>query len=609
MRLRKLIIENFRGYRERTSIAFSEFTSIIGRNDIGKSTILEALEIFFNGKNPDPDDANVHARGQLTRIACEFDMLPPTTVIDAEAQTSLGDEYLLNAAGHLEIVKEFDLASKISAKMYAYANHPTAEKAADLLQLNNAKLKARVKELGINPASVNQSINVSMRRAIWAAVGELNSAPTFIPLGTEDGKEIWSALQKELPSFALFQADRPSRDDDAEVSDPMDVAIKDALKAAEARLDEIRQEIKGKIQEVAHRTLAKLREMDASLADDLSPEFRAEGKWGGFKVMLNDHNGIPINKRGSGVRRLILLNFFRAEAERRQANANAPGIIFAIEEPESSQHPTNQRLLINALLQLSETENTQVIVTTHVPGIASLVPPESVRFVYRDENRHPQILEGSEDVLRQVADQLGVLPDKRVRVLLFVEGPNDVSFLEHISKLAGPVDLSSDPNVAFVVTGGGNLKHWVNSRYLAGLGLPEIHFYDRDNDHQYAAHIAKVNAMGDPHWGTLTGKREIENYLHPDAIAAATQVIIAVDDDADIPLVFAQTAHAAAPNAREWGELDADDIKKKCSRAKRRLCVEAASKMTREMLDARDTAGDILALLGRIAALAHRPAI
>jgi hypothetical protein len=225
--------------------------------------------------------------------------------------------------------------------------------------------------------------------------------------------------------------------------------------------------------------------------------------------------------------------------------------------------------------------------------------------VRRDENHHPCVIPGTEEVLRQVADQLGVLPDKRVKVLLYVEGPHDVSFLEHVSKLTGHVDLATDPRVAFVVTGGGNLKHWVNAQYLRGLELPEIHFYDRDNDHQYAEHIASVNQRGAPHWGSLTGKREAENYLHPAAVLAATQVAVAIDDDGDIPLLYAQTVHMASAEALPWAELNGEKIKKKCSKAKKRLCVDAASKMTLAMLRERDGARDLEILFERVAAIAN----
>lgn len=51
MKLHSLYLKNFRGYREEM-IDFSEgMNVIIGKNDIGKSTIMEALEIFFNGEN------------------------------------------------------------------------------------------------------------------------------------------------------------------------------------------------------------------------------------------------------------------------------------------------------------------------------------------------------------------------------------------------------------------------------------------------------------------------------------------------------------------------------------------------------------------------------
>ena len=48
MRLRSIKLTNFRGYRETTVIPMeSTMTGIVGRNDFGKSTILEALAIFL----------------------------------------------------------------------------------------------------------------------------------------------------------------------------------------------------------------------------------------------------------------------------------------------------------------------------------------------------------------------------------------------------------------------------------------------------------------------------------------------------------------------------------------------------------------------------------
>ncbi|MEO1522382.1 MAG: AAA family ATPase, partial [Cyanobacteria bacterium J06633_2] len=106
-------------------------------------------------------------------------------------------------------------------------------------------------------------------------------------------------------------------------------------------------------------------------------------KWADvFKnVSIAGDEDIPVNKRGSGVKRLILINFFRAEAERRQLEANLPNIVYAIEEPETSQHPEHQRSLIDALIELSETDNTQVLLTTHSPEIVKSLRFENILLI------------------------------------------------------------------------------------------------------------------------------------------------------------------------------------------------------------------------------------
>lgn len=62
MKLAKLSLTNFRGHKK-IEVAFDKnFNAIIGKNDIGKSTLIEALEIFFNNEivKIDIDDYCVH---------------------------------------------------------------------------------------------------------------------------------------------------------------------------------------------------------------------------------------------------------------------------------------------------------------------------------------------------------------------------------------------------------------------------------------------------------------------------------------------------------------------------------------------------------------------
>ena len=47
MKIKNVAIKNFRGYSDEINSDFEDLTAFVGKNDIGKSTILEALDIFF----------------------------------------------------------------------------------------------------------------------------------------------------------------------------------------------------------------------------------------------------------------------------------------------------------------------------------------------------------------------------------------------------------------------------------------------------------------------------------------------------------------------------------------------------------------------------------
>lgn len=150
-----------------------------------------------------------------------------------------------------------------------------------------------------------------------------------------------------------------------------------------------------------------------------------------LKVDLLSDDNIPLNKRGSGVRRLVLINFFRAKAEN-SAGDSTP-VIYAIEEPETSQHPTSQRLLINALMELSEMPGRQVFLTSHNPVIARRIPAGCIRYICEDENgRCVRDIDGG-DVMQTLIKDIGVLPDHDVKLFIGVEGTNDINFLKNIS--------------------------------------------------------------------------------------------------------------------------------------------------------------------------------
>jgi len=209
-------------------------------------------------------------------------------------------------------------------------------------------------------------------------------------------------LKTYLPLFALFQSDRKNSDGDSEIQNPMKFAVQEILKdeLLKNKLDEVANEVEAKLNEVAANTLEKLNEMNPDIADSLNPVIPSSEslKWADvFKsVSITGDEDIPINKRGSGVKRLVLLNFFRAEAERRTAEKNVPDIIYAIEEPETSQHPEHQRQLIEAFIEMSITDHTQVLLTTHSPSIVKLLDFSHIKLIKDDTNRQVVDVEQNE---------------------------------------------------------------------------------------------------------------------------------------------------------------------------------------------------------------------
>lgn len=396
MKIKTVRVENFRAYKSETTFELNDLNVIVGKNDIGKSTVLEALDIFFNENKGtikiDKDDVNKSCKEEGNteiKISVVFEELPETLTIDATNPTTLESEYLLKSDNTLEIVKKFPNAGK--EKVFIKANHPTNASCSELLLKKNADLK---KLLTDEIECEDKTKNATIRKALWNHYSEdLQLNEIEIEIAKLDAKNTWEQLKKHMPLYSLFQSDRKNSDGDSEVQNPMKLAVAEILKDNELRenLNKVAQEVEKKLIEVSNKTLEKLNEMNPEIAESLTPIIPSPEslKWVDvFKsVSITGDQDIPINKRGSGVKRLILLNFFRAEAERRQKETNVPSIIYAIEEPETSQHPNHQRKLIEAFIELSKAAKTQVILTTHSPAIVKMLDFEHLKLIKDGEEK------------------------------------------------------------------------------------------------------------------------------------------------------------------------------------------------------------------------------
>src|SRR5690606_34161605 len=127
---------------------------------------------------------------------------------------------------------------------------------------------------------------------------------------------------------ALFRSDRESSDQDDEAQDPLSAAVAAAIKTREIELEAIAAHVVAEVQKIADATLKKLQQMDAGLASELKPRFEQPNWAKLFKATIACDSGVPLNKRGSGVRRLILLNFFRAKVDQLLTDRGGANIVY-----------------------------------------------------------------------------------------------------------------------------------------------------------------------------------------------------------------------------------------------------------------------------------------
>ncbi|MCI5144742.1 MAG: hypothetical protein D3923_04265 [Candidatus Electrothrix sp. AR3] len=607
MKLTKVCFKNFRCYEEETPIDIGDLSCIIGKNDIGKSTILDVLDAFFNDAI-DKNDLNSKSSSDVVEITCSFSDLPSSLILDTTVETSLKQECMLDEEGHLQIKRVFKFGKTISKSVFLIANHPTHDRLLNLLSLKNTELKKLAEDVGADLTKVGKKKNPPLRNAIRLAINDNTLEPQEIKVGgsldsANNLKQIWSSLKKKLPIYAVFKTDKSIDDKDKDVQDPMKQAIKEclAIQTIQDLLSQVEEQVRDLSTAVAEKTIKKLEVIDKSIAEKLKTDFNKVPAWDRVfdLTLLNDEN-IPLNKRGSGIKRLVLLSFFQAQAENRQSASGAPAVIYAIEEPETSQHPNHQEMIIDSLVRMSEAEGIQVLFTSHSSNLVREIPIESLIYIDKAETNSRVINYGVnktdnlpiESVINQIIETLGVLPNPidKVKVLVYVEGYHDINALIRYSEILSSennnvVNLKNNEAIAFIPTGGSSLKFWINQQLLSGLGKPEIHIYDSDVT-DYVSIVQAMNDEGGRRRGFNTIKPEMESYLTASAIQTAyvanglSVSIPDITDDMDVPMVVAEILHNNSSSPRQWSELDEMEQKKKSSSCKRVLNSIAVEQMT-----------------------------
>jgi putative ATP-dependent endonuclease of OLD family len=197
------------------------------------------------------------------------------------------------------------------------------------------------------------------------------------------------------------------------------------------------------------------------------------------------------------------------------------------------------------------------------------------------------------------------------RILVVVEGAHDVEFLRRISAILHVHDphlpdlaaLERQGQLIFIPIGG---DIWLWTTRLAALNLPEFHLYDREDRPETEIRRQAANAVDlRPNCRALvTGKRSLENYLHPEAIREVCGLEIGFTDDDPVADLLAQQLYERDALGESWAELPRRTKTRRRNRVKKWLHSRGVERMTPQRLAQRDPDGEVRSWLETIARMA-----
>ncbi|WP_417540638.1 ATP-dependent nuclease [Microbacterium maritypicum] len=380
MRIAKVEIENFRSI-ESLICTFDSVTTLVGPNGVGKSTILRALDWFFNGERGSLGERDVHqgaAPGSRVRVRVDFEGLSP------EDRDALGERYAASpAVDTLSVWKTWHGGEeKITAKALAY---PAFEEIRALASAGDKRsaysaLRTREAELGLpgwtSAAAAESAMSAweaqNSSRLVESEVSDthffgINSRGklsdlfdyVFVSADLRASDETSAARSSILSRILQRAVDRTA----------LDEATTELVQQYTTALGDLSEEHLGKqlrnLEEELTKAVASFTLGRTVRLQEASPSFKPTPS--GIDLHVSDaFVETSIELQGHGFQRTLLMSALTVLSARNRATTGGQ-MFLAIEEPELFQHPTQARAFASVLRKLAETSAnaTQVAYATH----------------------------------------------------------------------------------------------------------------------------------------------------------------------------------------------------------------------------------------------------
>lgn len=394
----------------------SDFVSIIGRNNAGKTSLLEALNLALPGlgnqRKPTSDEFHGSGENGEIRVALALEGVPEN--LHATIDEWLGEKR------NLGVRLTWKPGETMEISVFETEDFPHGP----ALELAAAGKKALWKALPLpvhvpavlDPKDVVGMSNQQMQlRQLVEALLEprMNEIPEF--------EQLEAAVEPLLAHFENPPADSPVAELGARITAKFGQTIDGTahLRLAPANtIGQMRQSIVLKVNDGTHETL--------------------------------------VGHQGHGAQRSLVAAVLQVVAETRGGEDRE--LMLMMDEPEIYLHPQLCRRVHDALVQLGRTGSVQVLCTTHSPVFLDLADRHEGIVQFRKDEGQLECIQHGETLFDGEAAE-----DQRARMrmlLNFDPGVNEVFFAARVALVEGDTEIATLPQIAkkMISTGGDEEK-------------------------------------------------------------------------------------------------------------------------------------------------------
>ena len=482
MKLTKVIINNFRSFGESQIIELNNQTVLIGNNSSGKTTVLQALSKLFSDKQND-------------RIIKKSDFHLPKGSRPGENTRNL----------FIETIFEFDEldGTPYSPAIPSFFEHFTVSKdgAKPFLRI---RLESSWEDDGTVEGSIDTQFYYISSDEDTIRDEDKHRAPRkdldkirvlYVPASRTPEKELGNATGSMLSR--LVNSINCTEDEINEITDKID-ELNNTFLSENGALTQINNEIQ-KSWELYHEDN---RFSQAELIIN-SSEMAAALRQIALKFSpTTTEEAFTVSDLGDGLRSIFyfslvdsILDIELQITKDREENPDNPRFklippvltILAIEEPENHIAPHHIGKLVKRFNQLSNNDNSQVILTSHSPAIVKRIEPEDLRYL-RIENSSGDSQTIISDIKLPIETQesykyikgaIQAYPELYfAKLVVLGEGDSEELLLPKFFDLLGKEVDSSQ--ISIVPLGGRHVNYFW--KLLNALRIPHITLLDFDNE-------------------------------------------------------------------------------------------------------------------------------